>query len=207
MKRLCKAFAAALCICLMLCSQVFAAVPNANIVSPVANSIVESDDLSVYVKVLNKKKLCVSVFEEMELIGTKVSEGIEEEILRSIDVLNFTEDMLKLIANEFFENKSIEFGTGESKHVLRQVMIDCKSSFTPKNSISYFTKTIENLKPGLYMIQLDVLGDDSKVEESYSSFIALKEKASESESKEEVPVESKTSLVQVLSDLLKSLIQ
>lgn len=210
MKHLARLITIVLAICMCLGTFAFAATPNANIVSPVANSVIQGTDLAVSVKVLNKKKITVSVYEEKELVGTKFSEGKEEEVLRSINVKDFTPEMVELLANEYAEKKSLILEDGTIKHVIRQVMVGEKSSFTPRNSVTLFAKTIKDQKPGLYMIQVDVLDDDGKVTETYNSFVALQEKPVETVEEvktEEVPVESKTSLVQFLTNLLKSLIK
>lgn len=212
MKKLKRLLVLALCFGLLSAESSFAATPNANIITPIANSVVASSDLYVSVRVLNKKKITVSIFEEKEFVGTKVADGVEEEILRPINVKDFTSEMLELLSKEYEEKKTIEIADEQTKHIIRQVMVGEKASFTPKNSITLFTKTLNDQTPGLYMVQVDVLNDEGKVEETYRSFIALQEKVEEvkdekTEKTEDVPVEAKTSLVQILTKLLKALVK
>ena len=212
MKRFAKIISSLLILCMLASSAAFAASPKASIVSPVSGTVVSDDNLLVSVKVSDKKKISVSIFEEKEVVGSKFSDGKEEEVLRSINVKDFTTEMVELLANEYAEKKSLVLEDGTIKHVIREVLVGEKSTFTPRNSITLFAKTLKEQKPGLYLIQVEVLDNDGKTVETYNSFVALQEKpVVKEEDKEaktdEVPVETKTSLVQFLTNLLKSLIK
>ena len=76
-----------LIICMLASMCAFAATPKASIISPINNSVVSDDKLLVSVKVSDKKKISVQLFEEKVLVGTKYDEEqkIDIPILTNYD--------------------------------------------------------------------------------------------------------------------------
>ena len=211
-------FALALC---MLASVASFAAPKASIVSPVENSVLADDSLLVSVKVLDKKKVSVTVFEEKEYAGIDKDNKL---ILNPVETKEFTSDILKAFATNLNKTykvvESPEFKTGnvvanfsigseENLQNFKEVVIAEPTAYTATGEVGCFTKKIEKLNPGVYKIQVEVLDKDDNVEESYSSFVALQEKPVEKEEDAKtVPVEAvKTSLVQSLINFIKSLVK
>ena len=185
---------------------------SASIINPVKNSVVSDDSLLLSVKVLDKKKISVTLFEEKEYIETKHDEEKDEDvdILKSIDVTDFTEEILDVISDEYDKKKVLVIGEDEEKQELRAVAVTVPVSYTATGEVGYFSKKVENLKPGLYRVQVKVLDKDDKVEEVYNSFVALQEKVDDEGKTQQkaVKVETqKTSLVKLITKFIKSLIK
>ncbi len=200
-----------LILCMLASSCALAATPKASIISPIKNSVVSDNKLLVSVKVLDKKKVAVKVFEEKVVTGTKYNEETkkDEEILKSIDVSDFTTDMVTALSKEFEELKYLSLGEGDNKQVLRAVSVTNVVTYTATGEVGYFSKQIENITPGLYRVQIEVLGKDDVVEETYYSFTAVQKKADQDTATENVvPVETvKLNLVQLIAKFIKSLIK
>lgn len=211
MKHLKRIISVILVLCMLASSLAFAATPKASIISPLKNSVVSDDQLLVSVKVSDKKKVAVKVFEEKVVTGTKFDEEkqADVEILTAIDVSEFTEEILTALDKEYEENKVIILGEEENKQVLRSVLVTEPVTYTATGETGYFSKLLENITPGLYKVQVEVLGKDDEVEETYYSFTAVQKKADTDEQKENVvPVETvKISIVQVIAKFIKSLIK
>lgn len=221
MKHLKRIISFLLVVCMLASICVFAATPKASIVSPVENSVLADDSLLISVKVLDKKKVKVTVFEEKEYAGLDKDKKV---ILNDIDTKDFNAELLKAFAAGFektyklvekpeYKAKNVvaDFSLGEEneKQEFREIVIAEPTAYTATGEVGAFTKKIENLTPGVYRIQLEVLDKDDKVEETYSNFVALQKKVDEKEQATKVvPVEAaKTSLVQSLIKFIKSLVK
>ena len=212
-----------LVLCMLTSAFAFAETPKASLASPVENSVLADDSLLVSVKVLDKKKISVSVFEEKEFTGLDKD---KKDILKSIDTKDFTSDILKAFSSEYSKTyklvekpvyktgnviASFSFGEEKEKQVFKEVVVAEPTSYTGSGEVGCFTKKLEKLNPGVYKIQIEVLDKDDKVEETYTSFIALQEKPAKDKDKAEtkaVPVEAaKTNLVQSLIKFIKSIVK
>lgn len=200
-----------LILCMLASGFVFAATPKASIISPIKNSVVSDNKLLVSVKVSDKKKIAVKVFEEKVVTGTKYNEETkkDEDILKAIDVSEFTTDILSALSQEFEEKKVLILGEGDNKQELKAVPVTATVNYTATGEVGYFSKQLENLTPGLYRVQVEVLGKDDVVEETYYSFTAVQKKADQNAKAENVvPVETvKVSFVQIIAKFIKSLIK
>ena len=221
MKHLKRVISFLLAVCMLASVCAFAATPKASIVSPVENSVLADDSLLISVKVLDKKKVQVTVFEEKEYGGLDKDKKV---ILNDIDTKDFNADILKAFAAGFektyklvekpeFKIKNIvaNFSLGEEneKQEFNEIVVAEPTAYTATGEVGAFTKKIEKLTPGVYRIQLEVLDKDDKVEETYSHFVALQKKVDEKAAETKVvPVEAaKTSLVQSLIKFIKSLVK
>jgi len=207
MKKLSRILAICLAVCMLFTTFSFAATPSASLLNPAENSIVADDQLKISIKVLDKTKIKVTVFEEklenLDKDGKQILDKDGKEVFISFDVKELEKEDFETIQKAYEEKKFTEVALGDP------------ALFTAVGEAGYFTKTIEKLEPGLYRIQIEVLGKDDKVTESYSSFVALQEKPAEETTgaavkteKTDVKVETqKTGLVQSLVKFIKSIIK
>ena len=182
--------------CMLAGSFVFAASPRAGIVSPIENSILASDSLLVSVKVSDKNKICVTVYEEK--ISTLDQDG--KAVRTAIDVKDFTEESFEEVKKNFEDKKYTDQAISEP------------AVYTAVGEAGYFTKTVAGLQPGLYRVQVEVLGKDDAAEETYNSFVALQgkpeEKTEDVQEIKPVAVEvQKANIVQSLVNLIKSIVK
>ena len=202
-----------LVICMLAASFVMAATPSASIVSPNANSILADDTLLISVKVSDKKKVAVSIFEEKEIVAAPTAKDPTATTLAAIDTKDFTEEILKSVSLAYDKtHKDGIFTIGEKEDL--KSFKDCVTSeavyYTAVGETGAFSKKLEKLSPGLYRVQVDVLDKDDKVVESYNSFVALQEKVDETvktETKAVTTEVQKTSLVQSLIKFVKTIIK
>ena len=120
--------------------------PNVTIVNPVSGSTIYSDNLLVSVKITSPSTVKVAVSQEFKVVNGE-------------NVYIKLEDYLKADAGE---TASVAVGDAES--------------FTSANSLSFYTKKIENVSPGVYRITVDTISDDGKVLFTNSNPVEIKPK-------------------------------
>jgi hypothetical protein len=176
MRKLIAILTAILC---MLFSSVFsfaAENPNVVLVSPAANSTVYSSNLLISVKLTQPASIKVSVFEEKQMInGTPSAVNVNE--ITTIGALN--------TAN------------------LTPYTVTTSAIFTSGSNLSFYTKQVNGLKPGLYKIQIDTVDAAGKTIYTNSSHVVIKEKTEETEAKIFDTPQSGT--MQFLQNLLKTI--
>lgn len=146
--------------------------PHVTIVNPVSGSTVYSDNLLVSVKLTAPTSICVSVTQEFKIAG-------DENIYIKLEDYQNTEPG---------EIASVAVGDAES--------------FTSANSLSFYTKKVENVTPGVYKITVDTVSTDGKVLFTNSNPVEIKPK--EENPPEPPGVESQPSgPAQFLKNLLK----
>lgn len=163
----------------LLCSTAVASAatdPNVVLVNPKANSTVTSNSLLISVKITQPKTIRVSVFEEMQIVNGTLS-------AININTLTTT-------------NGSINSSSFTPVSVMEP------ARFESKNNLSFYTKQI-NVKPGLYLIQIETLNADGKAAYTNNSYVVVKEKTLESEGKIFETPQSGT--MQFLQNLLKTI--
>ena len=205
-----------ICVVLVICmfaASIAMATPSASIVSPNANSIVADDNLLISVKVSDKKKVAVSVFEEKEIVAAPTEESPENLEFVTIDTKDFTEDILKSISEAFEKTyKNTVFSIGEKENLKSFIdsVVAEPSYYTAVGETGAYSKKLEKLTPGLYRVQVEVLDKDEKVVETYNSFVAVQEKVDATKKTEAAAVTTevqKTSLVQSLIKFVKNIIK
>lgn len=163
----------------LLCSTVVASAaadPNVVLVNPKANSAVTSNNLLISVKITQPKIIRVSVFEEKQIVNGTLSAV-------NINTLTTT-------------NGSINSASFTPVSVMEP------AKFESKNNLSFYTKQI-NVKPGLYLIQIETLNADGKAAYTNNSYVVVKEKTQEAEVKIFETPQSGT--MQFLQNLLKTI--
>lgn len=156
-----KKLAAILVIILSLFSSTVvssaAADPAVFLVNPAANSTVYSNNLLISVKLTQPRTIKVKVYEEKQLVNGTWS---------AINVSTLT------TAN----------GTVNSSNFQSILKADL-TTFTSSNNLSFYTKQINGLTPGLYRIRIDTLDSSGKSIYSRNSYVAVKEKTEEADAK------------------------
>jgi uncharacterized membrane protein len=129
-------------------SAVFAASnPNVTIVNPVTGSTIYSDNLLVSVKITAPLSIRISVTQEFKVVN-----GVNTTVS--------LEDYLKA---EPSQRTSEPVGTTDS--------------FTSTNNLSFYTKKVDNVTPGVYKITVQTIDDENNVIHTNSSPVQIKAKA------------------------------
>jgi predicted phage tail protein len=161
---------------LLLSTQaVFAtANPNVTIVNPVSESIVYSDNLLVSVKMTEPLTIRVSVTQEF----------------KTVNGVNTTVSLEDYKKTESSQISSVAVGTTES--------------FTSTNNLSFYTKRVENVKPGIYKIKVETIDAEDNVTHTNSNMVEIK--AKEDNPANSATVESQNSgTAQFLKNILKAI--
>ena len=149
-----------------------AANPNVTIVNPVSGNTVYSDNLLVSVKLTTASAIKVSVTQE-----SKVVNG--EHTTLSL------EDYQKIDKSEITSTALFE-----------------AESFVSTNTLSFYTKKVENIKPGIYKIKVDTVDAEGKA--LFTNTSAVEMKAKEESPPDPVSEEAQPSgPAQFLKSLLK----
>lgn len=191
---------------IIMCSSV-AFAGAAAIVSPASNTIIYSDSFLVSVKIAEPKTIRVTIYEQKDLINDQ---------LVSVNVTNIKAEDLALIAKgpappvtaeaavtEATVSTVATLSDGTAVKEYTPVVISEATMYTCTGPLGFYTKQIDNVKPGLYKIQVETLNASTEVTEKINSFVAVKVK----------PVTEKTNLfetpqtgaLQFLQTLLKNI--
>ena len=163
----------------LLCSTVFASAaedPSVVLVNPATNSIIYSSSLLISVKITQPKTIRVSVFEEKQIVNGTYS---------AVNINTLT------TSNGSIKNAN-----------LTPVIKMGPTEFNSKNNLSFYTKQINNLNPGLYLIQIETM-EGGKVAYTNNRYVVVKEKTEEAEAKVFETPQSGT--MQFLQNLLKNI--
>ncbi len=164
----------------MIFSTVFsyaASDPAVVLVNPTSGGTVYANNFLISIKITAPKTIKVSVYEELQEVN-----GVKTSV-----------DINSLISAD---------GTLNTSN-LTSVSVITPSAFTCTNNLSFFTKQINGLKPGLYRIKIDTVDSAGKIIYTQNSYVALKEKPAESEANIFETPQSGT--MQFLQNLLKSI--
>jgi len=149
-----------------------AANPHVTIVNPVSGTTIYSENLLVSVKLTSPLSIKVTVTQEFKVVN-----GENTHIGLA--------DYLKT-------------DTGE----IASVAVGAAESFTSTNSLSFYTKKVENVTPGVYKITVDTISEDGKV--LYTNLNPVEIKPKEDNPAEPPGAESQPSgPAQFLKNLLK----
>ncbi|MDD3168141.1 MAG: hypothetical protein PHC91_01580 [Eubacteriales bacterium] len=163
----------------LLCGTITASAaadPNVILVNPASNSTTFSNNLLISVKLTQPKTIRVSVFEEKQVVNGTLS---------AVNVNTLT------TANGTLNNASFT-----------SVAVGTPAKFESKNHLSFYTKQINGLKPGLYRIRIDTLNAAGEEIFSRNSYVAVKEKA---EAEVKIFDTPQSGTMQFLQNLLKTI--
>ena len=201
MKR-CK-FIAIMLVVMMMFSTVFASAasdPAVTIVSPAVESVVNSDSLLISIKITKPETIKVSVFEEKQLVG---------EELKSVDVNNIetleaatTATASSVSVDGAVTTTSVTASGVTTKFVSEEVMVP--ETFTSTNTLSFYTKQLNNVTPGLYKVKVDTIDAEGNVLYSTENLVVVKGVISEAE-KTDLFESNQSGISQFVQNLLKSI--
>lgn len=151
------------------------------IVNPVNESLVYSDSLLVSVKVTQPKTIRVFVSEKKQTVdGEDVSIDVTKLMTGSVTT-----------AAELLKNA-------------KNVQVCDSEKFACANNLSFFTKQVNNLDPGVYEIQVDTLNNAGEKTYSSTSLVAMMGKqATEDQSK--IIDTAQNGTLNFFKDLIKNL--
>lgn len=199
---------AIVCVFVVLAStSVFA---SASIISPSKNSIFYSDSFLVSVKLSDAEKIRVTVYEKKDSKQVEVvseSGAVEKKTQYfSVDVSALTEDDIALIAaGKLLDDKGepVLLSTGESVKKYTDFTVGEAELFSNESGISFYTKQVSEVQPGLYRVKVELLDADGLVKSASSSVIAVKDKSLAPQ--DDVLDAPQPGAVTVIQNLLKSI--
>ena len=169
-------------------------------VSPAVESVVNSDSLLISLKITKPETIKVSVFEEKQLVG---------EELKSVDVNNIetlqaatTATASSVTTDGVAVASSVTASGVTAKFVSEEVMVP--ETFTSTNTLSFYTKQLNNVTPGLYKVKVDTIDAEGKVLYSTQNLVVVKGVAKETE-KTDLFESNQSGISQFLQNLLKSI--
>ena len=166
-------------IALMLCLLIAAGTVSfaASVVSPVANSIIYSDSILVSVKVTEKASIRVTVYEEKlpDAAGNPVSADVTSITAENLETL----DLTKYTATVFSD----------------------PVTYTNPGDVSFYTKQLSGVKPGIYSVKVETLGENESVVSTVSSLVAVKQK--EEKQDQNIFRNQTTTALQFIQNLIK----
>lgn len=153
-----------------------AADPNVVLVNPVSKSTVYSNNLLISVKISEPKTIKVAVYEEMQIVnGTYAAVNV---------------------------NTLTTTGGTINTAGLANVVVAPPATFKSENNLSFYTKQVNGLAPGLYMIRIQTLDEAGEAVYSEDSYVTVKEKPAEEAKILETP---QSGTMQFLQNLLKTI--
>jgi len=170
----------------------------ATIVSPVNNSVSVSDSLLVSVKLTNPGTAKITVYEQKEMHTQILATGtaLDGTYATYAAVSYSSFDTTSFAATDFASNPALD-------SLVSRVYIN-PVSYTSTENIGFYTKQLTDVKPGIYKIEVKVLGEDGETISTVSSLVAVKEKPAE-EKPAQVFEQKPSGALKILQNLLKSL--
>lgn len=165
----------------ILCSTVFTSAatdPAVVIVNPVSNSTVYSNNLLISIKVTQPKTIKVKVFEEKQMVNGTLS---------AVSVLPLAPS------------------NSASKTNFTSIPVIAAASFTSTNNLSFYTKQLNDLKQGLYRIQIDTVDATGQILYSNNSYVIVKEKEAEANADTKIFETPQSGTLQFLQNVLKTI--
>lgn len=165
-------------------SVVFAASnPSVTTVNPISASTLYSDNLLISVKLTEPMTVKASVSQVYKVVnGTNAA----------------------ITAEEYAEYLKAKAAGTEPKTEVAKVSYVSLDSFTSTNNLSFYTKKLENVKPGIYDVNINTLGADGKAIYNNWSYVIIK-------AKEENPADpavfenNQSGTAQILKNLLQNI--
>ena len=196
---------------LLIALLAFEASFAASIVSPQDCSTAYSDSLLVSVKLSDKGRVRISVFKEQIGSEKEVEKGDgtkETEIVYTdADASRLTAEDLSLISagkKTDEDGKAITLSTGsEIPDYHDSVFASAVEYSNTTEGISFYTKKLDKVTPGLYKVVVETLNDKKEVTETVTSYAAVKDQQEQKKSIFESIAQS--SALKFLQNLLRSL--
>jgi hypothetical protein len=179
-RRLARIAAFALALVMMCTGVCFAA--SAEIVSPAVSSVTDSDSFLISVKLDSVSKARISVYQQKEAVETsrtvsgtsiKVTEYVAPDLsaLKPEDVQAISDLYTGVVT------KGAVMSNGKTAVKYTDIPYGDPVVYENKTEgIGIYTKQLTGMAPGLYRVNVDLLGKDGKPAASTTSFILVKEK-------------------------------
>lgn len=162
--------------------------PALTIISPASETVVCSDSLLISVKITKPETIKVSVYEEKQVKGDQ---------LVAVDVNN----LQALQAASDAMTKTTAGGT-KIQFVSQEVIPS--ETFTAAGTLSFYTKQINNVTPGLYKVKIETVDANGRVLYTTQNLVAVKGVVSEGE-KSALFETNQSGISQFLQNLLKNI--
>lgn len=148
------------------------------IVNPVARSTVYSNNLLVSVKITKPQTIRVTVYEEQQVVNGTLS---------AVNI-----------------NRLVTSNGTVTKASFTPRQIGLPEDFTSTNDLSFYTKQVNDVTPGLYRVKVEVLDGAGKVLSTLENHVAVKEKPAET-SDAKIFESPQSGTLQLLQNILKSI--
>ena len=162
------------------------------------------------VKVSDAEKIRVTVYEKKDSRQVEVlnEQGETEKKTQyfSVDVTDLTEDDVALIAAGKLtdeDGEAILLSTGAPVKRYTDFIQGEAELFSNESGVAFYTRQIQDVKPGLYRVKVELLDEDGIAYSVRSTFVAVK--AKELAPQEDVLAEPQNGALTVLQNLLKSI--
>ena len=189
--------------------------PAVTIISPVVESVVNSDSLLVSIKITQPETIRVSVYEEKQMVGEELvsvdvstvesapAAPVEVTPVAPAPVVDGTAATeAPAVAAAAAEPVNATASGVTASFVSQEVM--APETFTCTNTLSFYTKQINNVTPGLYKVKVDTINEASEVLYSTETLVVVKGVASEAE-KTDLFESNQSGISQFLQNLLKNI--
>lgn len=160
--------------------------PAVTIISPASETVVCSDSLLISVKITKPETIKVSVYEEKQVKGDQ---------LVSVDVTNL--QALQAAAGAVGPQ-----GTTIPKVQFVSQEVIVPETFTSANTLSFYTKQINSVTPGLYKVKVETVDGTGKVLYVTQNLVAVKGVETE---KSDLFETNQSGISQFLQNLLKTI--
>ncbi|MBQ2867172.1 MAG: hypothetical protein II983_02650 [Firmicutes bacterium] len=189
--------------------------PAVTIISPVVESVVNSDSLLVSIKITQPETIRVSVYEEKQMVGEELvsvdvstvesapAAPVEVTPVAPAPVVDGTAATeAPAVAAAAAEPVNATASGVTASFVSQEVM--APETFTCTNTLSFYTKQINNVTPGLYKVKVDTINEAGEVLYSTETLVVVKGVASEAE-KTDLFESNQSGISQFLQNLLKNI--
>ena len=189
--------------------------PAVTIISPVVESVVNSDSLLVSIKITQPETIRVSVYEEKQMVGEELVSvdvsTVESAPAAPVEVTSVAPAPVvdgtaateaPAVAAAAAEPVNATASGVTASFVSQEVM--APETFTCTNTLSFYTKQINNVTPGLYKVKVDTINEAGEVLYSIETLVVVKGVASEAE-KTDLFESNQSGISQFLQNLLKNI--
>ena len=205
-RRLARITAFVLALVLISACACFAA--PAEIVSPAASGVLESDSFLISVKLAEPGKARISVYQELEsveVVKTVSGSSVKVNELVVPDLRGLNADDVAAIRDLYTGAVTKGAVLSNGKTAVKYTSSEYKAPVIYENKsegIGIYTKQLSGVAPGLYKVKVDLLGKDDKPVSSVVSLVLVKDKAKE---KTDIFEPAQSSAVQTIKTVIKNL--
>lgn len=153
--------------------------PGVVVVNPEQYGTIYSDSLLVSVKILEPKTIKVTFYEEKQ---------IKNGVAVAINVNNIKE----------------QSDLAELSNLTSEPVYD-KETFVSTNKVSFYTKRVEGITPGLYRLKVDTVNASGKILFTSNTHLIVKDKSLEPEAEESKFKGPQLTTMQILQNFFKNI--